>query len=163
MNRINTVLNAELIRARTIEANSLHVKQLRFWKKCGPKRGGGTIKINRALLEKIHSVKHGVRELKHELHKDFRRLQQDILRIKREILPLQQQMATIQQALESGLISNPALEAFVTSKLNQIVTVTTPSGAITGTVVVIGTDAVELREINGDLVVIPYSKITSAS
>jgi ribosome maturation factor RimP len=61
----------------------------------------------------------------------------------------------------SGLYPNPALEAQFTQSLNQSVTVVTPAGSITGTVIAVGTDAVELREANNDVVIIPYHQITA--
>lgn len=90
-------------------------------------------------------------------------LQQAVTSIDQAISALQQSVSSLETQIESGLTPNPQLQAQLTSLQGQPVTLTTPAGAVSGTVVLVGTDAVEIREANGDIVIVPYSKITTVS
>ncbi|WDL95160.1 hypothetical protein [Alicyclobacillus sp. ALC3] len=124
---------------------------------------------NRKIERLSHQVRHLYRDIE-ELREEIRRLQTRVAALEAaiavlqtEIAALQTEVATLRTEIESGIIPNPALQAYFESKLNQTVTVTTPDGNISGVVIVVGTDAVEIREAGGDIVIIPYSKVTAVS
>lgn len=92
---------------------------------------------------------------------DLSTLNKEVRKLTKDLATLQAEVAALRTAIESGVIPNPALQTSFQAKLNHIVTVSTRDGNVTGTVTLVGTDAVELRETNGDIVLIPYSKITA--
>lgn len=90
-------------------------------------------------------------------------LQQAVASIQQNIASVEQSISTIQTELETGLIANPQMQAALTTLVGKTATLTTSGGSVTGTVILVGTNAVELREANGDIVIIPFSKITTIS
>ena len=90
-------------------------------------------------------------------------LQQTVASIQQNIASVEQSISTIQTELETGLIANSQMEASLTALVGKTATFTTSGGSVTGTVILVGTNAVELREANGDIVIIPFSQITTIS
>jgi len=141
-------LRVGVIRARKIEARTLQV--------------GRQVSVGReALVRRVHrlsvtvrELRHALRALRHEVHAERRELE-------RQIEELRRRVARLEREVVSDLPPNPALEALFAGQIGQTVSVSTASGTLTGTVVVAGTNAVELRENTGDILIIPYSKITS--
>ncbi|MCL6452139.1 MAG: hypothetical protein K6T78_00765 [Alicyclobacillus sp.] len=111
--------------------------------------------------KKLHELRRKLRHLRHELKEDNRELRRLERIFAGRVATLQGEIAALRRVVESGLAPNPALQATFTARIGQTVTVTTPAGAVSGTVIAAGTDAVELREASGDVVVIPYAKITA--
>jgi predicted RNase H-like nuclease (RuvC/YqgF family) len=88
-------------------------------------------------------------------------LQAQISKLQTQVANLQTQVANLQTELESDVTPNPALQSLLQSKQGQTVTVATPAGNVTGEVILVGTDAVQIQEPNGDIVNIPFAKITA--
>ena len=96
-----------------------------------------------------------------KLKREVELLEEKVNELQTDLVALRVEVARLRTEVESGLTQNVVMQAYFQSQLNHTVTVSTPDGNITGVVVVVGTDAVELRETNGDIVIIPYSKITA--
>lgn len=129
------VLRVGEIRTRKIETNVLLVK-----------RGG----VNPRLIAKFRELRHAVSHLRREVRE-----------LRSELHELEARVTLIEEQLITGQRPNPDLQAFFTARLGQIVTVFTSSATLIGTVTEVGTNAVELTESNGDILIIPYSQITA--
>lgn len=140
---INT-LKVGTIRTRKIVTHSLQVKSHTHHE--------SRVHL-RELRRRVRKLQLEVHTLRHELRHTRRHLEH-------QIEELRERVARLEAALAGGIPANPALQSLFTSKLGQVVTVSTASGTLTGTVTVAGTNAVELTESSGDILVIPYSQIT---
>lgn len=105
------------------------------------------------LLQRLRQLECEVCCIEDKLDDSLIRRQQQILEISRRVARLSAEVATGQPA-------NPALQTLFNSSIGTTVTVTVASGALTGTVTAVGTNAVELTETDGDILIIPYSRIT---
>lgn len=115
--------------------------------------------VVQSLLAQLANVEQAVAPLQQSVAQ----LQQGQASIQQTLAALERSVSFIQTELETGLIANPQMQATLTALEGQSVTLSTPGGSVTGTVTLVGTDAVELREANGDIVIIPFSKITTVS
>lgn len=66
----------------------------------------------------------------------------------------------LEAEVRSGIVVNPQLQQFLESKIGQYISISTSSVTVLGTVLAVGTDAVEIRETSGDIVIIPFSQIS---
>ncbi|RIV17636.1 hypothetical protein D2Q93_15080 [Alicyclobacillaceae bacterium I2511] len=168
MNHTNTVLKAKTIRTRTIEAKVLQIGPRVFGRI--PYKGR-LRKIYIPLLHKYHSLQLRFRRLREEvkevqafertLRHDNRHLRDKLNKLEEKVESLKFRVESLESQLSSGLPDNPALQALFIGLQGQSATVTTAAGTLTGVVTVVGVNAVELTEANGDLLVIPYSKVTA--
>lgn len=147
MSTAHQPLRVRVIRTRKIVAQTLQIKEVRH----GSDR----------YCKKIRELRHQVRKLEHKVDELRDRLRHDRRHLEHQIHELQEQVRKLERQIASGQPDNPALQALFTSKEGQVVTVGTASATLTGTVTVVGTNAVELTESNGDILIIPYSQITS--
>ncbi len=127
------------------------------------------------LLDKIHRLRKQVHALSHELHSQSQRLhtlemrthelgeevRKDFRVLGVQISLLLLRVNKLQVEISSGMPNNKGLQAYFGARAGTSVTVTTAAGSLTGTVTAVGTNAVELTESSGDILVIPYSKIQS--
>lgn len=113
------------------------------------------------LLREVHELARQLRIFKRETLAEEQRLQSEINQLQAQDANLQAQISNLQTEIESGLTPNPALQSLLQSKQGQTVTVSTPAGNVTGEIILVGTDAVEIRESNGDIVIIPFTKVTA--
>lgn len=139
------------IRTRKIVAHTLQIKEGRHH----------SHHSSRHLLEKIRELRQRVSDLEHTVHDLRKHAQEDRRHLEHQIQVLQAQVRKLEQQIASGQPDNPALQSLFKSKQGQTVTVSTASGTLSGTVTLVGTNAVELTESNGDIVIIPYDKITA--
>lgn len=115
------------------------------------------------LQKEVHHLQHEVRGLQHEVHElrhEVHELRLVVQSQQVQIQSLQTQLQQLQLAVETGIVPNPALQSLFQQLTGQMVTIATPGGNVTGTVVEAGDDAVVIRESTADLVIIPYSKIS---
>jgi hypothetical protein len=56
-----------------------------------------------------------------------------------------------------------AVRQFFLDNQNSTVTVTTTFGTVTGTVLTVGEDAVEILQPNGDIVILPYTSVITVN
>lgn len=144
LSTLNRPLRVGVIRAQRIVAQNLQIRSV------GPSPSPFPVRtILRELRVKVRHLEHEVRELEHENRE-----------IERQLHELRERVKRLEAQISSGQPPNPALQALFASKQGQVVTVSTASGTLTGTVTLVGTNAVELTESSGDILVIPYSKIT---
>lgn len=68
----------------------------------------------------------------------------------------------LETEVRSGITANPQLQVFLESKIGQNISISTSSVTVLGTVLAVGHDAVELREASGDIVIMPFTKISVA-
>ncbi len=170
MSHANPVLRTESIRTRTIQARVLRVGRQITAK---TSQSTGLVTLRNALLKKYEGLLHRLRHLREELHevkeserslkRDIHHLQEQVEKLQKQVATLHAQLQGVEIQLASGLTANPALQSLFTSLEGKTVTVTTPAGILSGTVLVVGTNAVELQESNGDIVIIPYSKVSSVA
>ncbi|KUO96282.1 hypothetical protein [Ferroacidibacillus organovorans] len=142
MSTLRRPLRVGVIRAQRIVAQNLQI------------RSGGPSPF--PVRNIVRDLRVRIRHLEHEV----RELEQENREIERQLHELRERVKRLEAQISSGQPANPALQALFTSKQGQVVTVSTASGTLTGTVTLVGTNAVELTESNGDILVIPYSKIT---
>ena len=150
MSGANTNLRVRVLRARRIEANTLLIKRIRR-----------EHKGHSSLLKKFRELRHEFRELRHSINELRDEVRQDKAHLENEIHELQVAVDSLQEQISSGQPNNPTLQSLFNSKLGQVVTVTVGSSTLTGTVTVVGTNAVELTESSGDVLIIPYSHISA--
>jgi len=136
----NAPVRVGVIRTRKIVANSLQIR--------------GSVPIYHSLAAKVRRLRLEVRQLRREVHHNEQRFEH-------EIHELWEAIARLEEQIVSGEPTNPSLQALFSSKQGQVVTVGVASGTLAGTVTVVGTNAVELTESNQDVLIIPYSQITS--
>ncbi|GAB6988876.1 LSm family protein [Paenibacillus pini] len=112
--------------------------------------------------------KHINAEIRHLVH-EIQRLDLEIHQIEGQIVTLQaqvqhqqEQIDQLQEQVSTGLTTNPELYDYFVHKIGQEVRVDTTSVILTGIVLTVAVDAVELRESGGDIVIIPFAKISSA-
>ncbi|MEC0369308.1 hypothetical protein [Paenibacillus chibensis] len=126
--------------------------------------------IIRELEHQLRHLEHQIQHLKkqvHHLHEDMQELdvlKERIQRLSEKVKKLDELQATVQMLEEqvlTGLVANPELESFLKLKLGSKVRIETSGTSLQGTVIAVLKDAVQLREANGDLVVIPFSHINS--
>ncbi|PWI57462.1 hypothetical protein [Sulfoacidibacillus thermotolerans] len=146
-------LRVQNVETKTLEAKTLYVSRIQTT--------GRSVLVRGKLLRRIHALREELRELRSELHHLQKEIRRDQHHLEEQIHSIQRELRRLRTSLESGLPANPALETYFSSRQGQIVTVTTSGGTITGTVTEVGTNAVLLTESNGDLVLIPYVKITA--
>lgn len=124
----------------------------------------------RELEHQVHHLEHEVQHLKKQLHHVQEGLQQ-LHYLKEQILLLSEKIKKL-EALEllveqledqllTGLTKNPELETFLKHKIGMKVRIETTGTSLQGIILAVAADAVELREANGDLVIIPFSHINS--
>lgn len=157
MSSVNSALRVGVIRTRAIEAGKLTVRRVVLPRGNGHASGGMVEKLRRELRRlrhKLRHLEHELRELRHELHHDKAELEQ-------QIQALGQALTALQAEVASGMPANAALQSLFTSKRGQVVTVTTAAETVVGTVTQVAVNAVELVQANGDIVIIPFAKITS--
>ncbi|MCY0869166.1 MAG: hypothetical protein OWT27_01070 [Firmicutes bacterium] len=114
-----------------------------------PKRPLGTSDV----LARLRQLECEVCCLEDKVDEALRRLQH-------QILAVSQQVSRLSAEVASGQPANPGLQTLFNSSSGTTVTVTVASGTLTGTVTAVGTNAVLLTESDGDILIIPYSKIT---
>lgn len=165
MSHSSTVIKAKVVRSDVIKAHKLEIdhaitdhKSHRYILRT----------LEKKLVVKIHELRHRLHDLKHEWRVEHHHLEKRIdavevrlAGIETKVASLETAIATLQTELESGLVPNAALRSLFQNKLGTSVTVTTAGGSLAGTVTQVGTNAVVLTESSGDILVIPFSKITS--
>ncbi|GIP21177.1 DUF2642 domain-containing protein [Paenibacillus sp. J22TS3] len=88
------------------------------------------------------------------------RLRREVRHLKESVLILTERLNELENDLESEIFPNPTLQAALQDKVGQTVTVNTASATVEGTLLTVTSDSLEIRESTGDLVLIPYSRIT---
>ncbi|MCI0184445.1 tektin family protein [Sulfoacidibacillus ferrooxidans] len=140
---------------QTIQAGSLDTQHIKV--------RGHRVVLRYPIRKRIHTLRRELHELHKELHHIDHTLKRELHRQEEQMRDLQKELRLMKNELASGLPANPVLQAYFTAYQHQVVTVTTGGGSITGTVTLVGTNAVEITESTGDIVVIPYGKIVSIS
>lgn len=148
-------LRSAPLRVRKIQTGVLTAKRLEI---LGAAPQGSILKRLGRHLERY--VRHEVRHVAHNFEE---RCAKALKHQRHEIEEIEHRLRRIEAQLASGITPNPALGRFLESKLGQTVTISTPGGSVSGTVVLVGSDAVEIRENTGDIVIIPFSKITAVA
>ncbi|MBP2001347.1 hypothetical protein J2Z69_002390 [Paenibacillus shirakamiensis] len=77
-----------------------------------------------------------------------------------EVKELTARLNDLEDRLSSGVFPNPAIVAYLQDKIGQSIHISTASASLEGILVTVATDALEIRESTGDLVLIPFSRIT---
>ncbi|WP_211745979.1 bZIP transcription factor [Paenibacillus sp. Marseille-Q4541] len=90
------------------------------------------------------------------------RLEEKVEELTAKVQLLQHRLSELESEVRSGLTVNPELQTFFDSKIGQNISISTNNVTVIGTVLASGVDAVEIRESNGDIVVIPYANISVA-
>ncbi len=157
MSGVNSKLRVGVIRTRTIEAGQLTVRHVTLPRGRGGVSAGSLQKLRR----EVRRLRHRLRHLEHEVRELGSELRQDKAELEGQILALSQALAALQAEIASGMPANAALQSLFVSKTGQVVTVTTAAETVVGTVTQVAVNAVELVQANGDIVIIPFSKITS--
>ncbi|USB32280.1 hypothetical protein [Paenibacillus sp. YPG26] len=88
------------------------------------------------------------------------RLRREVNQLARSVRILTERLDELEENLASGLFANPSLQENLQDKIGQTVTISTASATVEGILLTAGSDALEIRESTGDLVLIPYSRIT---
>jgi uncharacterized protein YlxW (UPF0749 family) len=78
-----------------------------------------------------------------------------------QVTSLQKEVAQLKDQVKALTAESSQMQQILSSKRGTITTIETQSGSITGTILVAGTDAVEIQEQNGNIVLIPYKSIES--
>ena len=149
MGRVSSALRVGVIRARKVETGQLIVRRI-----VRPGRRQHICHISKELVEKLRRELRRVRHSLHDVEEQVRDLEQEVQALQAEVQALQAEAA-------SGMPANSALTGLFLSKTGQVVTVTTNLETVVGTVTNVAVNAVELTQSNGDIVIIPFSKITS--
>ncbi len=149
MGRVSSALRVGVIRARKVETGQLIVRRI-----VRPGRCRHICHISKELVEKLRRELRRVRHSLHDVEEQIRDLEQEVHALQAEVQVLQAEAA-------SGMPANSALTGLFLSKTGQVVTVTTNLETVVGTVTNVAVNAVELTQSNGDIVIIPFSKITS--
>jgi uncharacterized protein YlxW (UPF0749 family) len=149
-------------RQNVVRIKEVAIGQLKIGRITTPKASKPSRPVNvQKLRREVRELAHQLRIIRREVLAEEQRLQSEINQLQAQDANLQAQIASLQTQIDSGVTPNPALQSFLQSKQGQTVTVSTPAGNVTGVVILVGTDAVEIRESNGDIVIIPFSKITA--
>ena len=155
MSQVSPILKAGIIRSNKIQTQLLQIGKTSNFEKNKFQRNGLNIRtIERKLLIKL-------REIKKYIRTDKREVRTELQELETQITTIQQQVAAIQLELSTGDVPNTALQSIFEGKLGDLVTVTTPSGTLFGVVTLVAADVVVLTESNGDILIIPFSKVTS--
>jgi len=119
------------------------------------------------LSHELHHVKDDVRQIETKLNEhlwEWKELKEEIRRLARRIEELESladRVARLEEEVMTGITDNPELHAYFAGKIGSEVRVDTASATLQGVVLTVAEDAVELRESGGDLLIIPFSRITS--
>ncbi len=97
------------------------------------------------------------KELRHLVHK----LARELHHLSREINALNLKYARLELQVQQVVPNFAALQAQLQSRMGQVTTIVTPSGPVTGTVTLVGTDVVELSEPDGSIVLVPFTSIVA--
>lgn len=89
-----------------------------------------------------------------------RRLRREVRELAEAVRQLTERLNELEEDLASGLLPNPTLQQFLQAKIGQTITISTASATVEGILLTAVSDALEIREASGDLVLIPYSQIT---
>lgn len=81
--------------------------------------------------------------------------------LSREIRRLTQRLNSLENQLVSGLTVIPEFTKYFTNRIGQNVQIQTMLITLQGEVVSVADDGVQIRETSGDIVLIPFAKITS--
>ncbi len=156
MGRVSSALRVGVIRARKVETGQLIVRRI-----VRPGRRQHICHISKELVEKLRRELRRVRHSLHDVEEQVRDLEQEVQALQAEVQALQAEVQALQAEAASGMPANSALTGLFLSKTGQVVTVTTNLETVVGTVTNVAVNAVELTQSNGDIVIIPFSKITS--
>ena len=167
MGSVSSALRVGVIRAHKVETGQLIVRRI-----TRPVQRHQIHHISKELVEKLrrelrrvrhslHDVERAVKELRKEVRRDKLETEGQIHDLQQEVQTLQQALQALQAEIASGMPANSALASLFLSKTGQVVTVTTNLETVVGTVTNVAVNAVELTQSNGDIVIIPFSKITS--
>ncbi|MWV43588.1 hypothetical protein GRF59_08060 [Paenibacillus sp. HJL G12] len=135
-----------------------------FWK------NSHVFKLIRNLEHQLHHLEHEIHHLKKQVNHVQEELQQvhflkeQIHQLSKKVKQLESLydlVEKLEDQLLTGLTENPELEAFLKLKIGMKVRIETAGTSLQGIILVVGTDAVELREANGDLLIIPFSHINA--
>ena len=96
-----------------------------------------------------------------QLQTQVNQLESQDAQLQTQITQLQTQVNQLQEQLQNGIIPNPALQSFFENEMGSAVTISTQGGTFTGVVTLVGPDAVQIREANGNIVIIPFAQITT--
>lgn len=119
------------------------------------------------LNHEMHHLKDGVRELEvklSELQHNWGHVKAEIIQLAKRVEKLETlpaRIAELEEEISTGLTKNPELHAYLLHKVGSEVRLDTAASSLQGVVLAVADDAVEIREPGGDLLIIPFSKITS--
>jgi len=88
-------------------------------------------------------------------------LSRQVEHLSRQTEHLTERVESLEDQVRTGLIINPELIEYFVSRTGQKVRVGTTFVTLEGVVLATAEDAVQLREPSGDLVLIPFTNITS--
>lgn len=155
-------MNDKVVRIRKIAVGELKIGRITCLRKpTGCINRHNLLRLIKELKREFNQFKQETRHREQVQNRQIAKLTKEVNLLQNAVSQLNAELAQLRIEVESGVTPNPALQASFQSKLNQTVTVSTPDGSVTGVVIVVGTDAVELREGSGDIVIIPYSKVTA--
>lgn len=157
MSSVNPALRIGVIRARKLEAAQLIVRRGALPRQRCYVSKELVQKLRRELRKlrhSLHNAEHDLRELRHEVHHNERE-------VEAQIRDLQQALLVLQAEVASGTPANSALDSLFVSKLGQVATVATSLETVVGAVTQVAANAVELTQKNGDIVIIPFARVTA--
>lgn len=92
---------------------------------------------------------------------NVRKIYNRVESLNRKIRRLSRRVRSLENQLQSGLTNMPGFTEYFSNRTGQTVQVHTMFVTLEGVVVSTADDGVQLREASGDLVLIPFAKITS--
>ncbi|MCF8567630.1 hypothetical protein LLE49_23200 [Alicyclobacillus tolerans] len=155
-------MKGNVVRIRKIAVGELEIRRITCLRK--PRRctnRHALLRLIKELERKFNYFKEESGHRERMQNRQIEKLNKEVDLLQSAVSQLNTELAQLRVEVYSGVMPNPGLQASFQSKLDQTVTVSTPDGNITGVVIVVGTDAVELRETTGNIVIIPYSQVTA--
>lgn len=156
------------IRTNPLVTGSILIKRKKPLRQ--PRLEGRLAKRIQDLQKEVHHLARAQEKMDHR----FDRLKASQIEMQTEINELATVQTALEQAvnalsaavqqlqteIETGITPFPELQTLLQSDNNQVETISTPGGTVSGTVVEVGTDAVLLQESTEDLLLVPFAKIT---
>ncbi|MFD1677064.1 hypothetical protein [Alicyclobacillus fodiniaquatilis] len=157
------------IRTSTIVTGSIVIKRKKPFRQ--PRVEGRIAKRIRELQKEVHHLARAQEKTEHrfdrlkasqnEMQTEINELATTQTALEQEVSALSTTVQQLETEIETGITPFPGLQDLLQSAINQVATISTPGGTVSGTVVEVGTDAVLLQESTGDLLVVPFAKITT--
>ena len=130
----------------------------------------GLPKVISKLKESLHTVKKRVRRLAAEvsdLRQQVNRIDSEGVILRSRVIQNEQvfgtEIAAVRSQVNGILAGAEVARQFLSNRTGSSAIVDTNAGAVSGTVLAVGSDYVEMLEPNGTIVLIPLMKVVSVS